>query len=182
MPRSPSPRSSVASLVCGLVLLVAFGARADVNVGDPAPDFTLPGTDGKTHSLSDYKGVRPVVIAFFPKAYTGGCTIECKALRDSNREITQFDVAYFMASVDKPEDNKGFAEQNGATFPILSDTDKKVAEAYGVLSSRGYAQRWTFYIDRDGIVQMIDRAVDPKSAGLHLVENLHKLGFKMVSE
>ena len=69
-----------------------------------APDFSLPGTDGKTHKLSDYKG-KTVVVAWYPAAFTGGCTAECKSFRDSGEAIKKFDVAYFMASVDTPEKN-----------------------------------------------------------------------------
>lgn len=83
-----------------------------------------------------------------------------------------------MASVDQPADNKGFAEQNAATFPILSDPGKQMTEAYGVLSAAGYARRWTYYIDKDGVIQMIDKAVDPRTAGESLVVNLEKLGFE----
>lgn len=82
-----------------------------------------------------------------------------------------------MASVDKPEDNKGFAEKNEATFPILSDPDKTMSRAFGVLSERGFASRWTYYIDKEGIVRMIDKTVDPRSAGEQLVNNLESLGF-----
>ena len=168
---------NIVRLIVVVALFVSSFAHAELNVGDMAPDFSLMGTDGKTHSLSDYKGKQEVVIAFFPKAYTGGCTIECKALRDSDAEIQRFDVAYFMASVDEPADNKGFAEQNSATFPILSDPQKSMCEAYGVLSERGFARRWTYYIDKEGIVRMIDKSVDPKTAGTQLVQNLETLEF-----
>jgi len=82
-----------------------------------------------------------------------------------------------MASTDKPEDNKGFAEKNEATFPILSDPGGDDIAAYGVVSERGFARRWTFYIDRDGVIRMIDKAVDPRTAGADLVRNLEALGF-----
>ncbi len=82
-----------------------------------------------------------------------------------------------MASVDSPEDNKGFAEKNEATFPILSDPEKQMTAEYGVLSERGFAMRWTFYIDRDGIIRHIDKSVDPRTAGEVLVKNLQELGF-----
>ena len=81
-----------------------------------------------------------------------------------------------MASVDKPEDNKVFAEKNEATFPILSDPDKTMTAAYGVLSDRGYARRWTYYIDQNGIIQKIDREVNVRTAGEGLVANLESLG------
>ena len=169
---------SAASALLGLLALAtlpAFGETEALRAGDPAPPFTLPGTDGNTHRLSDYAG-RWVVLAFFPKAYTGGCTIECKALRDASQELGAFDVAYFMASTDNLEDNRGFAAHNNANFPLLSDASKTVAEAYGVLRDNGLARRWTFYIDPKGIIQRVDRAVDPASAGATLVKNLRSLG------
>src|ERR1041384_2438816 len=86
-----------------------------LNVGDKAPDFTLPGTDGKTYTLSQLKG-KTVVVAWYPAAFTGACTAECRQFRDSGDTIKKFDVAYFMASVDSPEKNKQFAEQEQANF------------------------------------------------------------------
>ena len=80
-----------------------------------------------------------------------------------------------MASTDNPADNKGFAEKNGATFPILSDPEKKMTADYGVLSDRGYAKRWTFYIDKKGVIQRIDKTVKPQTAGKALVANLRDL-------
>ncbi len=80
-----------------------------------------------------------------------------------------------MASTDSEADNRGFAEKNEASFPILSDPEKKTAEAYGVLSESGYARRWTYYIDDQGIVVRIDKDVDPRTAGAELVEHLSAL-------
>jgi hypothetical protein len=91
--------------------------------------------------------------------------------------VKKFDVAYFMVSVDDPETNKKFAEQEGADFPILSDPGKQVASAYGVLSpERQFASRWTFYIGKDGKILYIDKKVSPASAGADLVAKLNELG------
>ena len=103
--------------------------------------------------------------------------MECKALRDSDQEISSYDVAYFMASTDSIEDNTAFAKKNEATFPILADPGRGMCEAYGVLSMMGYARRRTFYIDIDGIIRLIDSHVSPRTAGEDLVRNLEKLGF-----
>ena len=103
--------------------------------------------------------------------------MECKALRDSDQEIRNFDVAYFMVSTDNIEDNTEFAEMNDATFPILADPEKTMSSAYGALSPRGYAQRWTFYIDSEGIILEIDKQVNPRRAGEQLVNNLESLNF-----
>ena len=82
-----------------------------------------------------------------------------------------------MASTDTVEDNTGFAEKNDANFPILSDPGKAACSAFGVLHERGFAQRWTFYIDADGVIRKIDKKVDPRKAGADLVRNLEALGF-----
>jgi peroxiredoxin Q/BCP len=149
-----------------------------LNVGDKAPDFSLPGTDGQTHSLSAMKG-KTVVLAWFPAAFTSGCTAECRQFRDSGDTIKKFDVNYFMASVDPIEKNKQFAEQEQANFPMLSDPDRKVAMAYGVVSSpTGVAKRWTFYIGGDGKILFVDRGVKPATAGADLAAKLAELGVK----
>ncbi len=82
-----------------------------------------------------------------------------------------------MASTDSIEDNTGFAKKNNASFPILADADKSMGTAYGVLSPAGYANRWTYYIDINGLILAIDKSVSPASAGTDLVDNLTRLGF-----
>src|SRR5690606_21694915 len=109
-------------LTC-LFVASAWPAAA-LEPGDMAPDFTMPGSDGQTHRLSDYRGKQVVVLAWFPKAYTSGCTIECKSLAENGPLIRQFDVSYFMASVDPLEKSTDFAHDTGADFPLLSDEDK----------------------------------------------------------
>jgi len=157
----------------------AAAPSADLKVGDPAPDFTLPGTDGKTHKLSDYKG-KEVVLAWYPAAFTGGCTAECKSFRDSGAVIGKYDVTYFMASVDTPEKNADFAKQEEANFPMLSDPSKRVAMAYGVVppTAQGVAKRWTFYIGPDGKIQYIDKMVKTDTAGQDLAGKLQELKVK----
>ena len=115
----------------GVLLSVAFGANAgELKVGDKAPDFNLESTHGGTYQLGD----KPVVLAWFPKAYTRGCTVECQSLVEKGHLIEAFDVDYFMVSCDPIEDNKGFAAKHHAEFPMLSDPTKEVAKAYGVLN------------------------------------------------
>lgn len=170
-------------LTLGVVALLAGGSMAqtavELKVGDHAPDFSLQGTDGKTHRLADYKGKKAVVIAWFPKAFTSGCTIECKSLAQNGEKIRKYDVAYFMASVDPlegPQGNQAFAESEKADFPLLSDPTKEVATKYGVLSPRGAAQRWTFYIDKTGKIAYIDKAVKPASSAEDMLTKLNELG------
>lgn len=164
----------------GLALIAAAGvsaAAAELKVGDKAPPFSLQGTDGKTYSLDQFKGKQAVVIAWFPKADTPGCTAECKSLRENSAALKPLNVAYFTASVDTPEDNKKFANKLGLDYPILSDPDKSVAEAYGVVNPmRKVANRWTFYIDKDGTIREIDKKIMTKTAGPDVAAKVKQLG------
>jgi peroxiredoxin Q/BCP len=166
-----------AALVAAAALTATIAAQGTVTlkVGDQAPDFTMKGSDGKTYSLADYRGKKAVVIAWFPKAFTAGCTLECKSLAANGDRLRQFDVAYFMASVDTLEDNTRFGQSEKADFPLLSDADKSVATRYGVLASRGFANRWTFYIDRNGKIAHIDRAVNPETSAEDIIARLGQL-------
>ena len=103
--------------------------------------------------------------------------MQCKALRDSAREIQSFDVAYFMASVDTLEDNTAFAAEHEAGFPILADPSKEMSTAFGVLGARGFDNRWTYYIGADGTVLKIDKDTNPASAGVDLTRTMDELGF-----
>lgn len=151
-----------------------------LEVGDIAPDFELQGSDGQTHRLSDYRGTT-VVIAWFPRAFTRGCTIECKSLAENGHLLQDFDARYFMASVDPIEDNVGFAEQQKADFPILSDPSKQTARAYNVLGSSGLALRHTYYVGPDGRVLAVDKAVKPATSAEDMAAKLKALGTKVAS-
>lgn len=158
-------KALVLIMACAFAMAAIPALAGDLKVGDPAPNFSLHGTDGKVHTLSDYKGKQAVVLAWFPKAFTGGCTIECKSLAEHGDMIKKYDVSYFMASVDELEGEKGnkaFAAAHNADFPLLSDPTKETAKAYGVLSDRGFSNRWTFYIGKDGRIQAIDKDVNSR--------------------
>jgi peroxiredoxin Q/BCP len=166
-----------------ILFMVQSAVAAELKVGDPAPDFELQGSDGQLHHLGDYKGKQAVVLAWFPAAFTPGCTIECKSMQRDSEAIRKFDVAYFTASVDPmdgPKGNKAFADSLSVDYPILSDPEQITAKAYGVLSGNGRAQRWTFYIDKDGKIAAIEKDVDSKLRGGHygsmVAEKLKALG------
>ena len=151
----------------------------ELKVGDKAPDFSLQGTDGKTYKLSDFKGKQAVVLAWFPKAFTPGCTKECKSLHENAAKLKPLGVAYFTASVDTPEQNKKFAESLSLDYPILSDPTKATAIQYGVVhEGRPVAERWTFYIDKDGVIKEIDKGVQQRTetAGQDVAEKVKQLG------
>lgn len=164
------------TLMLGLWLAAVASPASALEVGEPAPDFALPGSDGQTHRLADYRGKQAVVLAWFPKAYTSGCTIECKSLAENGHLIREYDVAYFMASVDPLDKNIGFAESTGADFPLLSDEDKSVARAYWVLHPLGFARRHTVYIGKDGRVLKIDTDVKPATSAEDMAATLGELG------
>jgi peroxiredoxin Q/BCP len=163
-----------------LILLAALapGARAaDLAPGDPAPAFALPGSDGAVHRLDDHRGRRAVVIAWFPGAFTPGCTAELRDLRDHADAIARYDAAVYLASVDPPERNEAFARAEGARQVILSDPEGETARAYGVLGPGGlFTHRWTFYLDSEGRILAIDRQVSPGTAGRDLLQKLDELG------
>ena len=176
----------IALILAGSITMAQ--APVELKVGDMAPDFTLQASDGKIYRLSDFRGKEAVVIAWFPRAATRGCTIECKSLAENGESLRKFRMSYFMASVDPLEDNVAFAratqvklgdqvvEKKEADFPILSDPAKQVAAAYGVLNQRGVANRWTFYIDKDGRITAIDKAVRPETSAEDMIAKLKELG------
>ena len=155
-------------------------AGAELSPGDAAPDFDLEASDGERYRLSDLVAERAVVLAWFPRAYTRGCTIECKSLAEKGHLIREFDVAYFMASVDPVDDNAGFAEENNADFPLLSDPTKEVATNYGVMHEKGYSKRHTFYIGVGGEILAIDREVKPETSAEDIAATLGELGVARV--
>jgi peroxiredoxin Q/BCP len=155
---------------------------AELKVGDPAPNFTLQASDGKTYSLSSFKGKQAVALAWFPKAYTQGCTIECKSLAEKGHLIKKFDVTYFMISIDPLEQNTKFGEEHKADFPLLSDPTKATADAYGVMGDFTkfglgmLPNRWTFYIGKDGRIMAIEKKVAPATAAEDMASKLQELG------
>ena len=146
-----------------------------LGVGDTAPDFALQGSDGKTHQLSHYLGKNVVVVAWFPRAFTPGCTIECKSFTEHGYLLDEMDVKYFMASTDSLDDVTKFAESMDARFPILSDHNKEAARAYGVLSYGSFSSRVTHYIGLDGKVLFVDSKVSPATSAQDIVTRLSNL-------
>lgn len=173
-------KATIGGVLCGALLSTINVNAAELKAGDAAPDFKLDGSDGKTYSLADFKGKQAVVIAWFPKAFTGGCTAECKSLKENGAGLKKFDVAYFTASVDPmggDKGNKAFAESLALDYPILSDPTMETAKAYGVLNAqRPMAQRWTYYIGKDGKILHIDKEVKAGSHAQDMLAKLKELG------
>jgi peroxiredoxin len=135
-----------------------------VDIGQTAPEFTLKDQAGNDVSLSDYRGKRSVVLVFYPFTFTGVCEGEMCELRDDASVFESAEAAVLAISCDTRHAQAQWAEQQGFTFPILSDfwPHGEVAKAYGVFNEKlGCANRGTFVIDRDGVV-----AAKFESAGL----------------
>jgi thioredoxin-dependent peroxiredoxin len=171
---------SLVATGCGIMLAggLAMAQGAELKVGDQAPGFKLQASDGKSYSLDQFKGKQVVVLAWFPKAFTQGCTIECKSLAEHGDLIKKYNAQYFMISVDPLEGdqgNKAFADAHKADFPLLSDPTTETAKAYGVLNARNMANRWTFYIGTDGKILAIDKAVKPATSAEDMAAKLGEL-------
>ena len=122
-----------AALFYGAVVSISSAAD-ELKVGDDAPNFELVGSDGKTHKLADYKGKQAVVIAWFPKAFTGGCTKECESFRDNGKAIREYDVAYFTASTDKADVNKNGILKGDEATAYLDAIKKTVTQGVSAKS------------------------------------------------
>ncbi|NMO92341.1 peroxiredoxin [Actinomycetospora sp. TBRC 11914] len=130
-----------------------------VEVGQKAPGFTLKNQDGAEVSLSDFAGKQAVLLVFYPFAFSGICTGELCSARDDIGAFQNDDVQLLGISVDTTWSLKAWANQEGYSFPLLSDfwPHGAVAESYGVFSSDlGFAFRGTFLIDKDGVVRFAE--------------------------
>jgi peroxiredoxin Q/BCP len=145
-------------------------------VGEQAPDFTLPGTGGREYSLSDFAG-HPVVLVFYPGDDTPVCTKQLNSYNDELSEFTDLDAQVLGISAQDIDSHEAFATKHGFEFPLLADTDKRVAGLYGTLGPIGFPRRSIFIVDGEGIVRYAHRAI----AGLtfrpvkELVAELEKL-------
>jgi peroxiredoxin len=158
-------------IMAALPLLAQAPPHTQLKVGDMAPEFTLPSTTGKSVTLSEFRGKKNVVLAFYPAAFTGGCTKEMTAYGQSLDKFETNDTQVFGISTDNTPSQKVFADQVHATFPMLSDFSKReVTRAYGVLMpDRGIANRATFVVDMEGRIQHIEegtQAVDISGAAM----------------
>ena len=173
------------ALVAWVLAATAASAQAPANtppppsvkVGQMAPDFTanyLAAPDangrrqGKPVTLSEFKGQKNVVLAFFPAAFSPGCTSEMAKYQETSGQFNSNNTVILGMSVDSPWANAAFADKLGARFNILSDARRDISRAYGVFDEQAViARRTTFVIDRQGVVQkvfMAQEALDPNSA------------------
>lgn len=143
------------------IFLFGCGGNADnLKINDPAPDFTLQDAYGNEYTLSSYRGVSPVVVYFYPKAGTSGCTTQACGIRDEYDKFENNNIVVLGVSVDPPAALKEFETKYELNFPLLSDQQKAAAKKYGVLNDLGLTSRITFIIDKEGKIVEIMRDVD----------------------
>ena len=125
----------------------------DIRVGDTAPDFELEDQNGRKIKLSQYRGKKNVLLAFFPFAFSPVCTNELGELKEKEGVILKLDTQILASSVDSTWSEKAFAKELGVKFPILGDFKKQVVPLYGALyEDKGFARRTVFIIDKKGKV------------------------------
>jgi thioredoxin-dependent peroxiredoxin len=129
-----------------------------IAVGDRAPAFTLPATGGGQVSLSDFAG-RPVVLVFYPGDDTPVCTRQLNSYNDGLEQFTALDAQVLGISAQGLESHERFRGKHGFGFPLLSDSDKAVAAAYGTVGPLGFPRRSVFIIDAEGVVRYAHRAI-----------------------
>ena len=157
-----------------MIMGLTFGAGAAVKQGEAAPDFSATSTKGEA-KLADYKG-KWLVVYFYPKSFTGGCTKESCSLRDGYGDIQKTGAEILGVSCDDLEKQKKFKEEYKLPFELIADTDKKVTKAYDVLMVGGMmSARYTFIINPDGKIAHVFDKVNTASHKDEVLEQLQKL-------
>jgi peroxiredoxin Q/BCP len=152
-----------------------------IEVDKLAPDFTLPDQDGQLHSLSQYRG-QVVLLYFYPKDDTPGCTKEACSIRDELPNFEKLNVKVLGVSVDSVESHKKFAEKHQLPFTLLSDENKKVVARYGVWGEKKFmgrehegTNRTSFLIDPTGTIEKIYIDVKPETHAEEVLRDLKRL-------
>lgn len=142
-----------------------------LSVGQEAPDFTGTTADGTPLALASLRG-RPVVLYFYPKANSLGCSIEARGFAQQFPEFQKAGIAVIGVSVDSVESQRSFVEKCGIPFPLVADHDRSIARRYGVLGLLGVAKRVTFFLDANGRVAEVVSGMAP---GPHLRRALERI-------
>jgi len=157
-----------AATFVGAGLLIAGEMPA---VGQTAPEFSLPSQESSSVALKDYRG-KWVVLYFYPKDMTTGCTIEAHNFQEDLAKYTAANAAIVGVSVDSADSHKQFCTKESLTFKLLADTDKKLVDSYGSLAASGMASRNTFLIDPTGKVVKVWTRVSPAGHSKEVLEAL----------
>ncbi len=140
-------------------ILLASESRSLLNEGDTAASFTSKLSTGETISLNDYRGKKNVVLFFYPKDFTSGCTKEVCSFRDNYDEVKKHDAVLLGVSFDGENSHQSFIEKHRLPFPLISDVDKSISKAYGTAHRFGGlipgAKRVTYVIDKQGVIRRV---------------------------
>ena len=143
--------------------------KTQPEVGRKAPKFALMGTGGREITLGDFAGKKNLVLYFYPKDGTPGCTTEACGFRDVHERFEEHDTVVLGVSLDAIDAHEKFSARHGLPFPLLSDSGRRMSEAYGVYGKKSFMgreffgiHRTTFVIDKKGTIRRIDRKVDVK--------------------
>ena len=155
------------------------GSSADMppQAGSPAPDFALPDADNTTRRLADWRG-KWLVLYFYPRDHTPGCTTEAANFRDAHGEFAKYNAVVVGVSLDDGIAHRSFATQQRLPFTLLSDVGGAVAERYGALMNLGVikmAKRHTFLIDPDGRIAKTYLSVDPERHAQEVLADIKRL-------
>ncbi len=177
-------KRSTLFIIVAAAAVVVFGftsigvANDQVAVGEPAPEFELPDQEGQLHSLEDYRD-QWVVLYFYPKDDTPGCTTEACEFRDNVFAFHDLNAQILGVSLDDVESHKAFSEKHGLPFPLLADVGGAASTAYGVktrMLGMEIAKRQTFIISPDGTIARHYEKVDPDSHSKQVLADLAELG------
>ena len=149
--------------------------EAEVGVSKKAPEFTAADQTGKVRTLGEFRG-KYVVLYFYPKDDTPGCTTEACAFRDRWKDLEAAGAQVIGVSTDSVESHAAFAKEHELPFPLLADVDGKVTDAYNVPVTMGFARRMTFIIDKGGVIRRVWPDVDPGVHAEEVIQTLKSLG------
>ncbi len=169
-------------IVIATAVVVLFVARATLaadlpEAGQMAPDFSLPDQHGKQHDLAEFRG-KYLVLYFYPKDDTPGCTEEACKFRDDLSQLKQMDAQVVGVSIDNTDNHAEFAKKYHLPFPLLADSDGKVAASYGAMLNLGLvkiAKRYTFLIDPQGRISRVYLSVNTSRHSVEIINDLKNL-------
>jgi thioredoxin-dependent peroxiredoxin len=158
----------------GMIMVTTSIEATTLKIGDLAPDFTAPANHGELIHLKSVLGPAPVVLYFYPKDDTPGCTKEACGIRDNFEAFRKLKARIFGISYDSVKSHQAFVRKYNLPFELLSDPDKTIAKFYGA-DGMLFAKRMTFVIDKGGRIAWINRSVNPATHSTELEEVLSKL-------
>ncbi len=166
-----------ASLESKMVPLVDF--TSGVEVGKPAPNFSIQDTRGRWHQLAELRGRKNLLLTFFPKCFTGNCANHLSSIRDVQAQFDAQDTEVLAVSVDPAAGEHGqiaFAHKLGLKFPLIPDVNRNLSILYGAAySPEQLASRMSFFVDKEGIVRWIDRQINVKTHGADVLAKMQQM-------